>query len=714
MLIKYDALSVEAMDKIQTCIDLICDYGYAERKPTLKETYESIVGVYNIERNDPKMWEMVWEHKINSLFQMEQQSGIAGIKLIHPKSVSELAVLNSVIRLMAQEKGGETPLERWARFRKNINLWYDEMREYGLSEEEINWLAHYPMITEGVCETQEGLMSLVQEPELGGHDLNWADSLRKSVAKKNPAAFDALEKEFYKTAEEKGCSEKLAKYVWQILISMSKGYSFNKAHTSGYSLIALQEMNLAYKYPIIFWNTACLITDAGGNESEETTQEAWVEEIDYGDEDIFNGPDEVEEEDDEEELEGEVKIEKKKVVKTVDYDKIAAAIGKMKTAGIIVSTPDINDSSYTFIPNVEDNEIRYGLRGITCIGEDLIKNIIANRPYTSFSDFMGKISPNKTQTISLIKAGCFDKIEGKPRPEIMRNYIDSIADKKKRLTLQNMTMLVAKHLLPDELNHQVKVFNFNKYLKKFKSEEYYQLDDKALAFFEKNYEVDVLENREGGTYILQKVWDKTYKKEMEAVKKYIADNPQLLDSLNQMLYDEVWDKYAQGNTSKWEMDSLSFYNGPHELIGISPVYKICNFFELSEQPTVEKVFYRSEKPVPIYKLNTIAGTVIGKNKLKHTVTLLTVYGVVNVKLYKTQFAKYDKQIAERDASGKKKIIEKSWFSRGNKLLIVGIRRDDFFIPKVYSSSHYDNAIMLVDTISDDGIVTAKSFREDDD
>ena len=155
-LIKYDALSVEAMDKIQTCIDLICDYGYAERKPTLKETYESIVGVYNIERNDPKMWEMVWEHKINSLFQMEQQSGIAGIKLIHPKSVSELAVLNSVIRLMAQEKGGETPLERWARFRKNINLWYDEMREYGLSEEEINWLAHYPMITEGVCETQEG------------------------------------------------------------------------------------------------------------------------------------------------------------------------------------------------------------------------------------------------------------------------------------------------------------------------------------------------------------------------------------------------------------------------------------------------------------------------------------------------------------------------------------------------------------------------------
>ena len=48
-LIKYDALSVEAMDKIHNCIDLICDYGYAERKPTLRETYENLIGIYNLE-----------------------------------------------------------------------------------------------------------------------------------------------------------------------------------------------------------------------------------------------------------------------------------------------------------------------------------------------------------------------------------------------------------------------------------------------------------------------------------------------------------------------------------------------------------------------------------------------------------------------------------------------------------------------------------------
>ena len=200
---------------------------------------------------------------------------------------------------------------------------------------------------------------------------------------------------------------------------------------------------------------------------------------------------------------------------------------------------------------------------------------------------------------------------------------------------------------------------------------------------------------------------------MEAVKQYIAAHPELLDNLNNMLYQEVWDKYALGSISKWEMDSLSFYNSPHELINISPIYNICNYFNLSENPVIDKVFYKGDKSIILYKLNVIAGTVIGKNKSKHIVTLLTTNGVVNVKFYKTQFVKYDKQIAERDSTGKKKIVEKSWFTRGNKLMIVGIRRDDFFIPKNYSNSIYDSSIMLIDNITEDGIITSKSIREDD-
>lgn len=151
-LIKYDLLSIEALDKMHICLDLLAEQHYIEPESSLKETYEKILGIYNIEREDPKMWEMVWNHEINSLFQMEQQSGIQGIALTHPKSVDDLAVLNSVIRLMATEKGAEQPLNKFARYKANINLWYKEMTENGLTPEEQKILEPVVKISYGICE----------------------------------------------------------------------------------------------------------------------------------------------------------------------------------------------------------------------------------------------------------------------------------------------------------------------------------------------------------------------------------------------------------------------------------------------------------------------------------------------------------------------------------------------------------------------------------
>ena len=52
----------------------------------------------------------------------------------------------------------------------------------------------------------------------------------------------------------------------------------NASHTLAYSLIGLQEMNLAFNFPIIFWNCACLISDSGGNEKEDEDEESLYEE----------------------------------------------------------------------------------------------------------------------------------------------------------------------------------------------------------------------------------------------------------------------------------------------------------------------------------------------------------------------------------------------------------------------------------------------------
>lgn len=152
-------------------------------EPTLKETYEKVLNIYTIEREAPEMWEMIWNHKILSLFQMEKQSGIKGIATLKPTSVDDLAVLNSTIRLMAQEGNDEMPTDKLARFKADPTAWDRELKQWGLGDKEKKILEPILSSSYGLCIAQEQFMQLVQLPELGQFSLTWSDKLRKSIAK---------------------------------------------------------------------------------------------------------------------------------------------------------------------------------------------------------------------------------------------------------------------------------------------------------------------------------------------------------------------------------------------------------------------------------------------------------------------------------------------------------------------------------------------------
>lgn len=483
----------------------------------------------------------------------------------------------------------------------------------------------------------------------------------------------------------------------------------NQSHTLAYSLIALQEMNLAHKYPIIFWNCACLISDSGGTEEEDIDEEAIeetkVEEPYYEEMEDF-GEDDVEvssydEDDSESGFPATIVVtengKKKKKVKATNYGKIASAIGKIKSTGVIVAAPDINGSSFTFSPDVEGNAIRYGLSGITRIGGDLIRSIMDGRPFGDIYDFLNRIKITKPQMVNLIKAGAFDSFGD--RIEIMHQYTNYISDAKKRITLQNMKMLIEFGLIPNEYDLQRRVYNFNKYVKKFKSGLFYEFDNIAFEFYSNHFDIDlcVPSESESGFKIKQTSWDTIYKKQMDIIRPYIKEHhDELLKAVNDRLAADVWEKYCLGNISKWEMDSISCYIHDHELKGIDyNKYGLSQFKDLSEQPEIDRYIPIKGKLVPIYKLHRIVGTVLDKDKAKKTVTLLTEDGVVTVKIYGV-FQQYDKQISERGADGKKHVIRKSEFSRGNKIIITGIRDGaNEFRAKKYSRTPYH----LVETIS---------------
>ena len=193
----------------------------------------------------------------------------------------------------------------------------------------------------------------------------------------------------------------------------------------------------------------------------------------------------------------------------------------------------------------------------------------------------------------------------------------------------------------------------------------------------------------GGYIISKKEWMAYYDKKMDVLRDYLRENQkELLYQLNKKIFYEDYLKYGGDQTiSAWEMESLCFYYHEHELAQINEAdYGLNDFYDLPEEPVVDKFWKKNGHQIPIYKLNRVYGTCIAKDNVKNTVTLLSPKGVFTVKFRKEYFALFDRQISAVGDDGKKHVIEKGWFNRGNMLIITGIRRGDDFIPKKYAST----------------------------
>jgi len=516
-----------------------------------------------------------------------------------------------------------------------------------------------------------------------------ANAARKIVGKKQMSKIPELKKQVLEQAK----SAELGKYVWECGIGPQMGYSFSIIHALAYSFIGYQTAYLATHWNPIYWDTACLVVNSGSLEEDE--------EYELDDEDTI-----------------------KKKEKGTNYEKLAKAIGEIVAAGIEVSLVNINTSDYGFEPDIENNRILYGLKALSNINAETIEKIKSGRPYDGIKDFMIRCPLTKTAMINLIKAGAFDEVETTlaNRKEIMAYYILKISEPKSKLNLINWSGLVSHGIVPKELELQIRVYNFNKYIKNInKNATTFILNDDCIQFLEK-FLPEVMDNvifNNNKYSINNKVWDKIYQSLMNPARDWLKDNQEtVLKAYNTVLFKEIWDKYATGNTSSWEMASLCYYHGDHELKNVDVYkYNLADFNEL-QSCEVESYFKRGGVKIPLYKLYRIAGTVISKNDNRHTISLLTTTGVVPVKFSKDYYAMFKRQISQVQADGSKKVIEKSWFKRGTMLMITGYRRDDQFVAKTYSStqSHQLYKIISVQgdsiTLQHERMTSEGSYEED--
>ena len=651
---KFDFLVTDVQDKLVETINLLQKNGEIEPNLTLKEVYDKYFHPEVLPLDYKPAWDAIENGTVINIFQFDSMVGAQAAKKIQPKTILELADANGLMRLMTAERGAETPMDKYVRFKKNIGLWYEEMRKAGLTPEEQKTLEPYFLSSYGVPPSQEQLMRMLMDENICGFGLGEANAARKIVGKKQMNKIPALREQVLTRAK----SPALGRYVWQYGVGPQMGYSFSIIHALAYSFIGYQTAYIGTRFNPIYWNTACLTVNSGTTAGGST-----------------------------------------------DYVKMAKALGDIMSEGIKVSLVDINKSALGFEPDIENNQILFGLKSMLNVGDDVIAKTIEMRPYSSPKDYLQKVKPNKQAMISLIKGGAFDNMED--RKFTMAWYIWETCDKKKRLTLQNMPGLIKHGLLPEENAEQVaarRVFEFNRYLKKVcidPTKKYYRLDTRAMNFLlEMEYD-----NLIDGSILSVKTWDKVYQKWMDVFRNWISENKtQILQKLNDTIFKADWDKYAAGTLSAWEMEVLCFYYHEHELAKLDTrKYGYSNFNDLPTTPIVTKIWTtKNGHTIKKFQLYTICGTCIAKDKIRSTVTLLTTTGVVDVKFRKEYFALFDKQISAMGTDGVKHVIEKSWFSRGNMLVVQGIRMEDTFIPKKYADTGMAHQLYRISEISEDG------------
>lgn len=714
--LKMDVLRTDAQSKMAKCLELLLKDGLIEWQGSLRATYDKYLHPDVLNYDNPQMWADAADGKIANLFQFETQVGAVCIKKARPTNVVQLAEINSIMRL--QVEGNEQPIDRYVKFSRDINAWYNEMYDIGLTEDEIATLEKYLKKSFGISGSQETLMLLVMDPEITGFTLGEANKFRKAISKKIAADIQLNKEKYFKYGKKLGTRQVFLDYVWKYCVEPQLGYAFSLNHTLPYSMIALQEMNLATRWNPLYWVCACLCVNSGN----------YVGDIgeDIDDEDGEELSDVIEES-----IEDTAEVEEKAKRAAPNYGKIAKAVSDAQQMGVSIELPYINEAQADFIPDVENNSILYSLQAINVVNDDLLNRILTNRPFTSMKQFITKVNPTTVQMIGLIKAGCFDKIySSKTRTQIMAAYLQYLANqeikKKDKMTLTQVRQALDLGMNLEQYSEIVRMFRFKKYIDKNQLMEsdkrtYLLNDESCLKYFHIFVEHELSLGKDfnylSSTEITMKVtaFQRFFNTFTAPLLKFL-NSPEGIDAFykaQQAKYiQELSDKYCTGSVASWEMETMSFYHEPHELKSVNNLlYNIKNFNDLPEEPKVETV-EKNGKVYQNYDLCSIAGTVIANDNTRHTVTILTNYGVVTVKMFAGTYVMYNKKISVLDkVTGKKTTIEDSWFKRGNKLLVYGYRRENMFHAKSFKSAGGNRLICFINGVNDNGSLDMNFTRK---
>lgn len=232
------------------------------------------------------------------------------------------------------------------------------------------WQALHPRLNAVLAETYGIAIYQEQITQMAMAMANFSafdgDQLRKIISKKHKEKKLAdYRRRFFAGAAENGIAEEIVAKAWAQILSFG-GYSFCKPHSASYALVSCKSAWLRAHYPAEF--LAAVISNQGG----------------------FYSP--------------------------------LAYLSEGRRLGLRILPPDINASERHYTGR--GRELRVGLmqlQGLSRQGlEELLRERERGGPYRDFQAFLRRSRLDPADIRLLIKAGCFDALEGKSkRPRLL-------------------------------------------------------------------------------------------------------------------------------------------------------------------------------------------------------------------------------------------------------------------------------------------------------
>jgi DNA polymerase-3 subunit alpha len=305
-------------------------------------------GDWDYDLNDPETYKLIGSGNLYGVFQLGKSGGTINIcKLMQPQNLEDLAMINAMAR---------------PGFPKEVQKDFIDAKN-GLTEVTFK----HPILTKSLTPTfgfalyDEVLLQLAAD--FAGWDLAEADRLRKFVKDKgkHPEKDKKVEEDMLWGAVNKvGLSPEDARMIWDEVIGRFASYAFNKSHSIAYSMLSYETAYLKAHFPLEFLIGNLIFQSASNALDSE--------------------------------------------------DNIKKAKSEIRRLNVKILPPDINTSERTY-KIVNEKTVLTGFDALKFMGKDAIPEILANRPFTSFEDFLSRVDGRKVNSRSvqaLIASGCLD------------------------------------------------------------------------------------------------------------------------------------------------------------------------------------------------------------------------------------------------------------------------------------------------------------------